>query len=177
MKDKRQQMAILERKRGQLYQALRENLAKFAKMGIKAEVFIPQGKDNTAFLLIDENSIARFFQRRIGRYLRQIDRNITIKGKLEDDVLVLSVTTSITPRKGELDELSSKIREELAKDNIRCELFYSVEDYTKIVTLIDFNDVVSYFDRKVREVMEKSKYKVEVATYRESNVLAIRFRK
>ena len=170
-------MAILERKRGQLYQALRENLAKFAKMGIRAEVFIPQGKDNTAFLLIDENSIARFFQRRIGRYLRQIDRNITIKGKLEDDVLVLSVTTSITPRKGELDELSSKIREELAKDNIRCELFYSVEDYTKIVTLIDFNDVVSYFDRKVREVMEKSKYKVEVTTYRESNVLAIRFRK
>jgi len=177
MKDKRQQMAILERKRGQLYQALRENLAKFAKMGIKAEVFIPQGKDNTAFLLIDENTIAKYFQRRIARYLRQIDRNITIKGKLESDVLVLSVTASIVPKREELDKVSSKIKEELGKDGIRTEVFYDVKDYTRINTLMDFNDVVAYFDKRVRETIEKSKYKVEVATYRESNVLAIRFRK
>lgn len=170
-------MAILERKRGQLYQALRDNLARFAKMGIKAEVYIPQGKDNVAYLLIDENDIARFFQRRIAKYLRQIDRNITIKGKLEEDVLVLSVITGITPKREELDKVSTKIKEELGKDGIKSEVFYDVKDYTRINTLMDFNDIVSYFDKRVRETIEKNRYKVEVATYRENNVLAIRLRK
>jgi len=175
MKDKRQQAMILQRKRGELYKAVRNALEEFNRLKIKAEVFIPEGKDRVAYLLIDEESLANFFTRRLKKRLREIDKNIEVKTYYETDVMVIYVRSEAEASEEEIKKEAERTKEELAKMDIKAEVMITKEYFTKTYILIDFNSVINFFDNKVKEKLKKTGSKVNHVTYREDNVLVVRF--
>jgi len=176
-KDKKQQMLMLQRKRGKLVQALKEGLEQFYKMGIKADFYVPKGKDNVAYLLVDEEGIAKFFGRKVRTKLRQLDRNIETKGYYEDDVLVIYCRCNAEVDEGKVSSSISSVKEELSNMGIKSEVIVSRDYFTKVYLMIDANSVVEYVDKVVKDRIAKKNIRVEVTTYRENKVLVVRFRK
>ena len=176
-KDKKQQMLMLQRKRGKLVQALKEGLEQFYKMGIKADFYIPKGKDNVAYLLVDEEDIAKFFGRKVRAKLRQLDKDIETKGYYENDVLVIYCRCNAEVDESRVDSSINSVKEELSKMGIKSEVIVSKDYFTKVYLMIDANSVIEYVDKVVKDRITKKNLKVEVTTYRENKVLVVRFRK
>ena len=145
--DKRQQYALIQRRKGELAKALREGLNRFTQLGIKADVYVPKGKDNVAYLLIDEDDLTKFFQRRTVSKMRKLGKDI------------------------------NRVKGELNKMKIRSEVFVDVKDYVNLTFLMDVNSIVEYFDRQVKKTIESKRVKVLTTVYRENNVLVVRFAK
>jgi len=176
-KDKRQEMLMLQRKKGKLVQALREGLEQFYKMGIKADFYVPKGKDNVAYLLVDEEGIANYFGRKVRVKLKQLDKNIESKGYYEDDVLVIYCRCNAEVDESKVSSSINSVKEELSKIGIKSEVIVSRDYFTKVYLMIDANSVVEYVDKVVRDRISKKNLKVEITTYRENKVLVVRFRK
>jgi len=177
MKDKRQQMAILQRKRGELVKALKESLAEFTRLGIKAGVYVPEGKDNVAYLLVNETDIGKFFTRRVRRYLRDVDKNIDVKSTFEEDTLVTKVIGKAEIDEQSISESVNRAKEDLTKIGIRAEIYVEHKEATETYLVIDMDSVVTYFEKICKEVIRKKKIKVEVVCYRENQVVVVRIRK
>ena len=177
MKDKKQQMALIQRRRGELYNALRNALEEFKSMKIRAEVFIPEGKDYVAYLLIDEESLANFFTRKLKARLKEIDKNIEVKTYFESDVMAIYVRSEAEANEDEIKKEAERTKEELEKMNIKAEVMITKDYYTKTYILIDFNSVIEYFDNRVKKRLSQRNSKVKCATYREDNVLVVRLSK
>jgi len=173
--DKRRQMALVQRRRDELSKALRKGLERFKQMGIRADVYVPDFKDNTAFLLIDEKSLGGYFQRRILSKLKKIGSDISVKSGIEDDVLITKIVSKAEVNKESLNKDVSRVKEEMEKIKIKTEIFVNCEDYTTILILMDMTDISNYFDRVVKETIKRNRIKVMCDVYRESNVMVVRF--
>ena len=168
-------MALVQRRRDELSKALRKGLERFKQMGIRADVYVPDFKDNTAFLLIDEKSLGGYFQRRILSKLKKISKDISVKSGIEDDVLITKIVSKAEVSKESINEDVSRVKEEMEKIKIKTEIFVNCEDYTTILILMDMTDISNYFDRVVKETIKRNRIKVMCDVYRESNVMVVRF--
>jgi len=175
--DKRQQYALIQRKRGELAKALREGLNKFTQLGIKADVYAPKGKDNVAYLLIDESDLTKFFQRRMVSRMRKLGKDISVKSSIKDDVLITKIISRAEVNEEDVDRDVNRVKEELNKMKIKCEVFVDITDYVNVTFLMDINSIVKYFDEQVKKVIESKRIKVMTAVYRENEVLVVRFAK
>jgi len=175
--DKRQQYALIQRRKGELAKALREGLSKFTQLGIKADVYVPKGKDNVAYLLIDEDDLTKFFQRRTVSKMRKLGKDINVKSSIKDDVLITKIVSRAEVNEEEVDKDINRVKGELNKMKIRSEVFVDVKDYVSLTFLMDVNSIVEYFDRQVKKTIESKRVKVLTTVYRENNVLVVRFAK
>jgi len=168
---------MLQRKRGKLVQALKEGLRQFQEMGVKADIHVPKGKDNIAYLLVDEEDLAKFFGRKVRNKLKQLDRDIDSKSYYESDVLVIYCRCNAEVDESKIDSSIDSVKEELSNVGIKSEVIVSRDYFTKVYLMIDANSIVEYIDKAVKERIAKKNLKVEVTTYRENKVLVVRFRK
>ena len=168
-------MALVQRRRDELSKALRKGLERFKQMCIKADVYVPDFKDNTAFLLIDEKSLGCYFQGRILSKLKRVSKDISVKSGIEDDVLITKIVSKAEVNKESLSKDISRVKEEMEKIKIKTEIFVNCEDYTTILILMDMTDISNYFDRVVKETIKRNRIKVMCDVYRESNVMVVRF--
>jgi len=175
--NKRQQYALIQRKRGELAKALREGLNRFAQLGIKADVYAPKGRDNVAYLLIDENDLTKFFQRRMVSRMRKLGKDISVKSSIKDDVLITKIVSRAEVNEEEVDKDVNRVKDELNKMKIKSEVFVDVKDYVNLTFLMDMNSIVVYFDEQIKKVIESKRIKVLTTVYRENNVLVVRFAK
>ncbi len=175
--DKRQQYALIHRKRGELAKALREGLGRLNKMGIKSDIYVPKGKDNVAYLLIDENDLCRFFQRKVTSRIRKLSNEIQVKSGIIDDVLATKIIADEVNIDEDINKDIDKVKNELNNMKIRTEIFVDTKEYTTLTFLMNINDIVNYFDNQIKDTISKRRIKVSVATYRENGVLVIRFTK
>ena len=177
MKDKRQQMILLQRKKGELAKALRENLATFRKMGIKAEIIAPEGRDNIAFLVLEFNDIATFFQRRLRSSIRKVSRDIEAICYFDGEVLATKIVGKPETTEEEINRAVSKTKSELRKIGIESEIIVKREDKVSTFVIIDSNSVVNYFDKICKKTIKRKAIKVEIVCYREKDTIAVRIRK
>jgi len=173
--DKRQQYALVNRRRGELAKALREGIARFAQMGIRADVFIPQGKDNVAFLLVDEEDLVAFLQRKIASKMKRLGKDITVKSSIVEEVVVTKIVSTAKVDKDTVEQDVNKTKEELSKMKIKSEVFVDVSDYVTLTFLMELGSVVRYFDEQVKKMVESNRIKVAADVYREKGVMVVRF--
>jgi len=175
--DKHKQMALISRRRGELTKALREGLGRFRQLGIRADVYAPKGKDSVAYLLIDENDLAKFFQRRTVSRMRKLGKDINVKSTMKDDVLITKIISRAEVNEEDVNKDVSRVKEELSKMKIKSEVFVDVKDYVNLTILMDVNSIVEYIGEQVKKAIESKRIKVTTTVYRENNVLVVRFAK
>jgi len=176
-KDKVQEMMMLQRKRGQLANALKLSLAELTKMGIRADVDISNMREDTAYLLINEDDVANFFGRKVKSHLRKLDKDIEVKSYYENEILVIFVKCNPEVNQNTVKEEIDKTKKSLESTGIKCEIMISGEYFSKVYLMISVDSIIDYLTKVVKNKLKSANLKVEVAIYRENKVLVVRFRK
>lgn len=171
------EVKALERKRGQVINALKKCVEDLRKMGLYCGIKVPKGKDNTAYLLITLESLNKYFGRKIGVKLKKLDKDIKGTTYFDGDILVIYVLCSKELDLKDVDKLTKSCIEDLKNIGIEGNVVVKNELVTKVYFLLVADSVVSYIGSVIRSRLKKLKGKVKCDTYREEDVIVIRLYK
>jgi len=169
MKDKRQQIAILQRKRGKVAQAVRNIIDVLGKLGIKCEVKASEGKDTTFYVIIEDEGIARAIANKVTNRLKRIDRNVKTGHVFEDKILMLIIEPSVKLNVENLEEIKNEVKSWGIIDSI---------DYTdKVFVGIKVTSIADKLNEILINELKKRKINVSIATIYEDRYYVIVVRK
>ena len=174
IEEKKKQMAILQRSRTEIANALREVTANFKKLGINAHINIPDIKEKLAYIIIPNTEIVKFLMRKVSAHLKKVDRNISVKGGIVDEFIAIKAICTSEINLSNVSDEVNKFIEELKKNQITSSVNITNDDYTVVNVLINYIDVSHYFGRETSKIIKQKGLKVGIASYVDSDVFVVR---
>jgi len=90
-KDKREQMAILQKRRDKIAVAVKNSLMNLKKMGIDAEVITKEDDPDVAFIVIPLDDIIKVIERKCRKAVEQGAKGVEIVAYRESDLLMIRI--------------------------------------------------------------------------------------
>jgi len=90
-KDKREQMAILQKRKSKIAVAVKNSLINLRKMGIDAEVITKEDDPDVAFIVIPIDDIIKVIERKCKKAVEQGAKGVEVVAYRESDLLMIRI--------------------------------------------------------------------------------------
>ena len=172
--EKRKQMALIERARGEVAKAVREVMANFRALGIDAYVKVPDIKEKLAYIVIPNTEIVDFMMRKVASHLKKVDRNISTKGGILDEFVVIKAVCTSDIKLEDVNRSIEKFVEEMKKNEINSTVSIQGDDYVTVSVLVNYLDISKYLGREVSRVVSRNNPRVGIVCHVENDMFVVR---